>query len=51
MITRFLSWLLRSKLHDEYIRGWGAGVKQQRYEPKSCDHFQTTLKQYWGEEE
>lgn len=51
MIIRFCTWLLQSKLTAEYIRGWEAGVDQQRYEPKSCDHHQTSLKDYWGEGE
>jgi len=49
MLKRFLKWLCSDMLHDEYIRGWGHGVDQQREEPKTCDHH-TTLN-YWGDEE
>jgi hypothetical protein len=42
-------WMFEGELIAEYIRGWGAGVDQQRKEPDTCDHHETV--NYWGEEE
>ena len=49
MMKRFLKWLCSGMLLDEYLRGWGHGVDQQREEPKSCEHHKTL--NYWGDEE
>ena len=34
---------------DEYLRGWGDGVDQERMEPDTCKHHQTH--NYWGDEQ
>jgi len=48
MMKKFLKWLFRGELHDQYIRGWEDGVDQHRIEPESCTHYKTI--DYWGEE-
>jgi hypothetical protein len=48
MLKRFLKWLFRGELHDQYHRGWCDGVDQHRIEPESCEHHKTI--EYWGEE-
>jgi len=48
LLKRFLTWLCSDMLLDEYLRGWGHGVDQQRCEPESCEHHKTI--EYWGEE-
>tara|TARA_R110000772_G_scaffold267600_2_gene391988 strand:+ start:172 stop:387 length:216 start_codon:yes stop_codon:yes gene_type:complete len=47
-LKRFLKWLFRGELHDQYHRGWCDGVDQHRIEPESCEHHKTI--EYWGEE-
>jgi len=50
MIRKFCKWYLRWD-YDEYIRGWKAGVNQQRFEPTSAEHGYISYAAYWGEEE
>jgi len=51
MMKRFCLWYLGIKdLWDVYNDGWKDGVDQHRFESETCDHHQTTFKDYWGEE-
>ena len=45
---RFIQWIASAELLDEYLRGWEAGVNQQRYEPDSAEHGVLTPEEYWG---
>lgn len=51
MITWFCKWWLGIELCNQYMKGWKAGVNQQRYEPESAEHGYISYFEYYGEEE
>lgn len=44
-------WLFSGEMMDEYLKGWSAGVNQQKWEPDSAEHGYKTHLEYYGEEE
>ena len=45
---RFVLWIAQGELLDEYLKGWKAGVNQQKFESHSAEHGWLTPEQYWG---
>ena len=45
---KFIQWIARGELLDEYMRGWKAGVNQQKHESDSASHGVLTAAEYWG---
>ena len=45
IIEKVIRWLARNHLKEQdwisYQTGWEAGVEQQRYDPKSTEHYET----------
>ena len=51
MLKRICRWILSGELLAEYMRGWSAGVNQQKYDPESAEHGVLSHSMYWRGEE
>lgn len=51
MIKWFCRWVLAGEMMSEYLRGWAAGVNQQKFEPNTASHGWKSYLEYYGEEE
>jgi len=47
----FIRWLAHKHILEAYMRGWKAGVNQEKYESDTSKHGHQTYFEYWGEEE